>query len=196
MKPSGPGQSPRLLSEVVPELEKLKIGHAVIGALAASFHGVVRSSLDADAVISTHGDPGLIEALISLLRARGWTVQRRVGGIDDPIDSVILITDGFQNRVDLLTGIRGMPADSLSRTVAAPILGATFRIIGAEDFVAMKLMAGGPKDLQDALGVLKVSGDQIDRALLQRLAARYGPDVAKRLRELTDRASPGESDPR
>ncbi len=55
MKPNGPGQSARLLSEVVVELQALKVRYAVIEALAASFHGVVRASLDADAVVATGG---------------------------------------------------------------------------------------------------------------------------------------------
>ena len=56
MKATGPGQSTLLLLDVVKVLNKYQISYAVIGALAASFYGVVRASLDADAVISLpHG---------------------------------------------------------------------------------------------------------------------------------------------
>ncbi len=43
MKPDAPGQSAMLLTEVVARLDALRIPYAVIGGLAASFHGVVRS---------------------------------------------------------------------------------------------------------------------------------------------------------
>lgn len=189
MKPAGPGQSALLLSEVVSELDNLGLRYAVIGALAASFHGVVRSSLDADAVVSGAAEPGLVEKLISRLRERGWSVEHRPGAFDDPIDSVIAVTDGFENRVDLLTGIRGMSSDFISRTVKAALLGVKLKMIGAEDFIAMKVFAGGPRDLEDARGVMEVSGGSIDYSLLKRLAAKYGPRTMSRLNDLLE-ASP------
>ena len=51
MKAKGPGQSAIVLLNVIDILNKLRIPYAVIGAFAASFHGIVRGTLDADALI-------------------------------------------------------------------------------------------------------------------------------------------------
>ncbi|PIW59549.1 MAG: hypothetical protein COW13_04495, partial [Candidatus Omnitrophica bacterium CG12_big_fil_rev_8_21_14_0_65_50_5] len=59
MKISGPGQSPLLLLSIIPSFNKVKIPYAVVGAFAASFYGVVRASLDADAVIFLQDDEKL-----------------------------------------------------------------------------------------------------------------------------------------
>ncbi len=191
MPPRGPGQSPQLLTEVVRELEALDIRYAVIGALAVSFHGVVRSSLDADALISVAHRSQLADSLIPRLHERGWAVEHRRGAPDDPIESVVTVTDEYGNCVDLLTGIRGMRPGTFSRTIAAPVLGTTLEVIGAEDLIAMKLYAGSPRDLEDARGVLEVSAGSLDRALLEELATGYGAEVSRKLKQLSGPNSAG-----
>jgi len=88
MKPDGPGQSAQLLTEVAVLLDSLGIPYAVIGGLAASFHGIVRSSLDADAVISAE-DTSQLEELIGRLERNQLQVSHRKGDFDDPIESVV-----------------------------------------------------------------------------------------------------------
>jgi len=46
------GQSALLLLDAVDVLAARKVPYAVIGAMAASVHGIVRASMDADAVLS------------------------------------------------------------------------------------------------------------------------------------------------
>ena len=53
MRTSGPGESARLLLDVVEVIGARSIDYAVIGALAASLHGAGRASLDADLVVSS-----------------------------------------------------------------------------------------------------------------------------------------------
>jgi DNA-binding NarL/FixJ family response regulator len=50
VRTTGPGQSALLLLDAVDVLTREQIDYAVIGALAASIHGVVRASVDADAI--------------------------------------------------------------------------------------------------------------------------------------------------
>lgn len=58
MRTSGSGQSALLLVDIVDSLVSRKVEYAVIGALAASVHGAVRASMDADELAST--DPAAI----------------------------------------------------------------------------------------------------------------------------------------
>jgi len=183
MKPDGPGQSIQLLSEVAALLDGLGIPYAVIGGIAASFHGIVRTSLDADAVISARNTVQL-EQLIRRLERDQLQVSHRKGDFDDPIDAVIAVTDEHFNKVDLLTGIRGLSPDFADRTISVSVFGESLRIIGLEDFIAMKVFAGAPRDLQDARAALQVSRDIIDKPLLLFLAKPYGPCTVKTLEEL------------
>lgn len=181
MKISGPGESSLLLLKVIKRLDKLRIPYAIIGAFAASFYGLVRASLDADAVISVGEDREKLHRLVAALKKGGWSVKAREGGSGDPIRCVINIEDKFKNRVDLLIGIRRMQEDMFGRVMTASFLNANIRIIGIEDFIAMKMFAGSAKDIQDVIGVLQVSSRKIDRALLRQLTLRYGKKELERL---------------
>ncbi|RPI28544.1 MAG: hypothetical protein EHM61_04820 [Acidobacteria bacterium] len=184
MKPDGPGQSAILLTEVATRLDGLRIPYAVVGGLAASFHGVVRSSLDADVVISAVDRKAVVPGLIRELKEAGWNVVEREGGFEDPVASVIAVSDGYANRVDILTGIRGMAPGFVSRTIPSSLFGATLRMISLEDFIAMKLFAGGPRDVEDARAALRVSSSALDLRLLKELAAGYGRVVVRSLVQL------------
>ena len=185
MKPDGPGQSAQLLIKVAVLLDSLGILYAVIGGLAASFHGVVRSSLDADAVISVR-DASHLDELIGRLGQNQLQVSHRKGDFDDPIESVVAVTDEHFNKVDLLTGIRGLSSDFSSRTSSVSLLGKSLRMIGLEDFIAMKVFAGAPRDIRDARAALQVSGEIVDRSLLVQLAKRYGRKATKVLEDLLE----------
>jgi hypothetical protein len=96
---------------------------------------------------------------------------------------MLVIGDKHQNRVDLLGGLRGLDAHVLSRTVEIPFSGATIRVVGREDFIAMKCFAGGPQDLEDARIALKTA-EHLDLDLLRRLARRFGRPAADALASL------------
>ncbi|MBI3295758.1 MAG: hypothetical protein HYZ71_13615 [Deltaproteobacteria bacterium] len=181
---AGPGQSAQLLLEVVPLLDRLAIPHAIVGALAASYFGVVRGSLDADAIISVSGPTTRIDQLVLSLKKLGLSVSLRMGDPSDPLIGVISLEDSHHNRVDLILGIRGMDPAAFSRVVETSLLGSTIRIIGIEDFIAMKLFAGGPIDLNDVRGVLEISRSMIKMDLLRQLAIHFGPQTRASLETL------------
>ena len=172
MKISGPGESSLLLLNVIKVLKTCRIPYAVVGAFAASFYGVVRASLDADAVISIEGGEDKLNRLLSALKKAAFKIELRRSDAEDPVRYVINITDGFGNRVDLLIGIRGMRQDVFDRLRTASFMKTTVKIIGIEDFVAMKIFAGGAKDIHDVLGVLQISRAKINMALLKQLTLR------------------------
>jgi hypothetical protein len=126
------------------------IRYAVVRAMAAAVHGVVRASLDADAVVGmqVREARGLLQAFIDA----GYEAELRVGDVDDPIPALLEVRDRHRNRVDLLIGLRGMDPEALNRTRQVALAGATLQVAGREDFVAIKAFAGGPVDLADARG--------------------------------------------
>lgn len=164
-------------------LERLKIPYAIIGAFAASFYGLVRASLDVDAVISIDREERIAE-LLALFKKEGLKAKFTRGDFNDPVDSVINIEDKFRNRVDLLTGIRGMDKRVFNRAVTSSFLNVPLRLISVEDFIAMKIFAGSPKDIEDVLGVLKVSENKIDISLLKKLTLHYGKKELARVEKI------------
>jgi hypothetical protein len=80
--------------------------------------------------------------------------------------------------------IRGMTEAAFSRTVEAKFMDAPIRLIGVEDFIAMKLFAGSPKDLSDVTGVLQVSRSRIRMPLVRQLVQGYGKRTSSKLEAL------------
>ncbi len=150
--------------------------------MAAAVHGVVRASMDADAVISLPAHRAA--ELERECRAAGFRSELRHGDPDDPIGAVLSLHDAFGNRVDLLLGLRGLGADAYSRATVVPFQDSHLRVVGREDFIAMKLFAHGPQDLIDAEHALLGAGEVPDLELLRRLVAGYGPETAAALEHM------------
>ena len=183
MRAKGSGESTLLLLDAMDTLHGLRIPYVVIGALAASFHGLVRGSQDADALISLSSQAD-VKALRDTLQKAGLHSTYQRGDPEDPIAGTIHVEDRVGNRVDLLMGIRGVGEAVFARAVDATVMKTRIRVVGLEDFLAMKIFAGSPKDLADASGVLHVSGDQVNQALLNELVQPYGKSALRTLGSL------------
>jgi len=144
---------------------------------------VVRASMDADALISLPRESD-VHVLMEALRKAGLTCAYRKGEARDPIGGVIKVADRFQNQVDLLLRIRGMTEAVFSRTVETHLIKSRVRVIGIEDFIAMKIFAASPKDLSDVAGVLAVSSKRVHLPLLKELMRPYGKAAERQLQAL------------
>lgn len=171
--------------DAVAVLRGQAIGYALIGAMAASVHGVVRASLDADAVLSL--PVSALPGLERTFQAAGFQTELRRGDADDPIGSLLELRDEFGNRVDLLVGLRGLEDAAFARAIEVPFEGEALRVVSREDFIAMKVFAGGPQDITDAANALEAAADSLDLALLRRLAERFGRATAHSLEALLEK---------
>jgi predicted nucleotidyltransferase len=169
----------QLLHQVGQFLDTEGVGWAAIGALAVSYHGVVRASLDADALITLKGSALDLDQLAEKLRLKGWKVDARMGEPGDPLGFVVRINDQAENQVDLIGGIRRLDAGFFERSSSTELDGMALKIASPEDLVALKVFAGGPMDLEDAKGVLEIAGTRIDADLLRRLCRQFGPSQAQ-----------------
>jgi predicted nucleotidyltransferase len=176
------GQSALLLLDAVAVLTGEGIEYAVIGAMAASIHGSLRATTDADAVVSM-----TVAKLKNLSRAfnqAGFATEFRRGEADDPIPAMLVLSDAHGNRVDLLGGLRGLDPQVFERAVDVPFSGETLRVVGREDFIAMKCFAGGPQDIADARLAISSAQAPIDHDLVRRLTRGFGRAAADGLEQV------------
>jgi predicted nucleotidyltransferase len=175
-----------LLLDVAAVLADQAVDYVVIGAMAASVHGSIRATTDADALVSV-GVPKLRQ-LQKALKKAGFAAELRQGDSDDPIPALLAVVDKHGNRVDLLAGLRGFDTTAFSRALTVPFLGSALRVIGCEDFIAMKCFAGGPQDIADARHAIKVASEPLDIDLLRRLSRRFGRPAADVLEQVLEDA--------
>ena len=179
MRTNRAGQSALLLLDAVEILLQENVNYAVIGAFALSVHGAVRGSTDVDALLFT--TPEHLTNLRTLFDRAGFQTQFRRGDAEDPILSMLILSDGFNNRVDLLAGLRGMDPGIFDRTVEVPFIGVNLRFVGREDLIAMKCFAGGPQDILDARSAYRSAQGPVNLDLLRALTRRFGRDAADAL---------------
>src|SRR6202011_361980 len=89
MRTSRSGESALLLLDVVDFLVRRNVDYAVIGALAASVHGVVRASMDADVLLSV--DAQEVKHLESVFKAAGFSTELTRGDFEDPISGLLKV---------------------------------------------------------------------------------------------------------
>jgi hypothetical protein len=150
--------------------------------VAAAVYGAVRASLDADAIVSVPVREA--QGLCGELEGSGLKVQLRVGDLEDPVGALLAVSDSFGNRVDLVMGLRGMDPGLYARTSLIRFSGESLRVVGREDFIAMKIFAGGPQDISDARSAIAANPESLDLELLRGLALRFGRDIALKLESL------------
>ena len=182
MRTSKGGQSALLLLDVVEVLRREKVDYAVIGAFALVVLGVIRATTDIDALLFT--TPGRLANLEKLFKRVGFGTELHTAETDDPVSGMLVLSDDFRNRVQLLGGLRNMDPEILSRTLEIKFRGETLRVVGREDFIAMKCFAGSPQDLLDARSAYQVAPGPINLDLLRTLGRRFGRAAADRLEEV------------
>lgn len=171
-----------LLRVVVAVLERLGIPYRVVGSLAATLYGEPRSTNDLDIVVrldldrveafcAAFPDP---EFYCSVDAARQAVERRWQFNILHPASGmkidVILAGDSPFDQSRFARGQRLLIDTTHEAWIASP-----------EDVILKKLVyfqeGSSEKHLRDIVGILKVQGEQIDRAYLIEWVARLGVEA-------------------
>ena len=135
-------------------LDRLGVGWYLFGAQAALLYGAARLTADVDVTVDL--GPRAASALVAALTAAGFELRMR-----DDLDAFIART----RVVPLVHLPSGLPLDIvlagpgpeemfLRRARRHEVEGVPVPVASPEDVVAMKILAGRPKDLEDALAIL------------------------------------------
>jgi hypothetical protein len=181
---------------MIDALEAGPVAYMVVGSLASNFHGVPRSTRDADFVVSLDG-----AGLSSLLDRLG------PGFIGDPqhgFETVTGTTRQVIRMVDTpfefeLFALSDDPHDRerFSRRLRVALLGRSAAVATAEDMIVTKLrwaVSGRrPKDVDDIRNMIGVQGGRLDWSYIARWATTHG--TAHLLGDIRTSLGPGSQEP-
>lgn len=175
------------LADAIRFLDHRQIPYALIGGLAASLQGEPRVTADVDAVIGATVE----DALKLLHNLEGSPFEPLFSGVDEVVRQAFILPLRHRKtgvKVDLSIGLSGFERQLIERAERVTVAGESLRIATSEDLVVMKLLAGRPRDIQDAQGIAVVRGEQLDWAYCQKTAVELGTavdqDLAKQLQKL------------
>ena len=171
--------------------DSLGVRWYLFGAQAAIFHGVARLTADVDVTVL----PGLHSTgrLASVMEANGFRL--RVTATDDFVARTRVLPfvhSATRLPVDVVLAGPGIEEQFLDRAEFHVLEGVRVPIATVEDLVTMKILAGRPKDLDDAKGMLRARSEEIDldhvRRMLQLLEeALSQSDLIPQLEQLIRR---------
>jgi hypothetical protein len=137
-----------LLDRVAAILDDGGVAFALIGAAALAVHGVSRSTLDLDLLVT---DARVLDPAFwaTLSTTTGTTITIRRGDARDPLAGVIRIQTPADYAVDVVVGRPGWQHDLLARAERLQRGGRQVPAVRADDLILLKLYAGGSQDCWD-----------------------------------------------
>jgi hypothetical protein len=146
-----------LLARVGAALEPLGIRWYLFGAQAAILHGASRLTADVDITVDAGNRPtaDLVRALVQ------QGLELRVAAADGFVERtrvLPLVHTDSRMPVDVVLAGPGLEELFFQRVEVRVVEGVRIPVIAPDDLVAMKILAGRPKDIEDAVAVLRAQG--------------------------------------
>ncbi|MBI2186111.1 MAG: hypothetical protein HYU37_03175 [Acidobacteria bacterium] len=161
---------------VLDALETAAVPYMLVGSLASNFHGIPRSTRDADFVIEA--TPGRLASLAGALPP-GLTLQRQ-GSFEAATGTTRYVIELASN--PFVCELFGRSDDAhdrerFSRRQRVRLLGRVAFVATAEDMIVTKLRwadaAHRSKDIEDVRNIIAVRGAELDWAYVDRWAAEH-----------------------
>jgi hypothetical protein len=162
---------------VLDALETARVPYMIVGSLASNFHGIPRSTRDADFVVEV--PPGNLAHLGGALPP-GLTLQRQ-GAFEAVTGTTRYLIELAGSPFVCEMFVRSADAhdrERFSRRQRVRLLERVAFVATAEDMIVTKLRwadaAGRSKDIDDVRNIAAVRGSALDWAYVQRWAAEHG----------------------
>jgi hypothetical protein len=160
-----PSAAVELLATLAPVLARWGRWY-LFGAQAVILYGVPRLSADVDVTLAL--TPDAPERFAADMLTAGFTLR-----VDDPdfvrrtrVMPFIHVPTAMP--LDIVLAGSGLEDEFLERAVPTDIAGTVVPLIERGDLVIAKVLAGRPKDLEDARALWQLHGHELDRARIRR----------------------------
>ena len=139
----------------------------LFGAQAVVAYGVPRFSADVDVTVQL--EPEQPERFIRDMEAGGFQLR-----VDDPdfvrrtrVMPFVHVATGMP--LDVVLAGSGLEDEFLARAAATDIAGVSVPLIHLDDLLIAKILAGRPKDIEDARTLCRLHGPRVDHRRIRRL---------------------------
>jgi predicted nucleotidyltransferase len=180
-----------LLARVARTLRAHRIPFMIIGGQAVLVHGEPRLTADVDVTLGVA--PARLATVLEACRA--IDLEPLPADVEDFVRDTFVLPAGDPEsgiRVDLIFSTTPFESQAIERAVPIDVSGEAVPFATAEDLILHKLFAGRPRDIEDAEGVVRRKGDEVDWTYLMEWAREFAatpgreamPSQVRRLRDL------------
>lgn len=161
-----------LIARVARSLEASEIPFMLIGGQAVLLHGEPRLTQDIDVTLGI--PPDRASEIVAAAEAAGLAPLP-----GDPLgfarDTFVLPSEEPATglRVDFIFSTTPYEAQAIQRAVEVAVEDETVPFAAVEDLLLHKLFAGRPRDLEDAAGVVRRKGEEVDWEYVRRWAEEF-----------------------
>ncbi len=178
------GSLAELLGRLAAALDERNARWYLFGAQAVIAHGHPRATADVDLTVRVADAE--IAPLLAALAARGLTPRLTLDEAFIRRSRVLPLSDAQSGYlVDIVLAGSAFEDEFLKRARPTDMGGVVVPVIAVEDLIAVKLLAGRPRDLEDAQALLRVNASRLDQARLEDVVRRL--DAALDTREVSER---------
>jgi hypothetical protein len=161
-----------LITRLAVALEAKSIPFMLIGGQAVLLHGEPRLTQDVDVTMGV--GPDRVRDLLDVCEALGLQPLPEDPGAFARETFVLPAADAETGvRLDLIFSTTPYEAQAIDRAVLVDMGSRAVPFATAEDLVLHKLFAGRPRDLEDAAGVVRRKGSELDWEYLDRWAREF-----------------------
>lgn len=134
----------------------------LFGAQAAILYGVARLSADVDITVDLGPRPG--RELVEILTGGGFELLVSDAEFVEATRVMPFVHRASGVPVDVVLGGPGLEEQFLGRAEVRRLGDAPIPVASAEDLVAMKILAGRPRDLEDVAAIIRARRADLDLA--------------------------------
>jgi hypothetical protein len=174
------------LASVAAALDRHRIPYMLIGGYAVGIHGSPRFTQDIDITLGVDTDAyapvlsALVDRFIPLPDApRDFTLKTNVLPLKDKATGI---------RVDLIFSFLEFEKAAIESAESIDLDGQPVKIISPTHLIIYKLLAGRPRDVEDAQNVFLCNRDTIDTSFIQQsldeLAPLANPEAIRQWQEI------------
>jgi hypothetical protein len=145
--------------------DSLGIEWYLFGAQAALVHGATRLTADVDLTVALGEQETAL--LVEALGQRGFSMRVDDEEFIERTRVLPVVHRDTNVPADIVLAGPGIEEQFLARAEMRDLGGLQVPVACAEDVVAMKILAGRPKDLDDAVAVLAAQADSLDLTLVR-----------------------------
>ena len=158
---SSPVPVAELLAQLAGVFARLGVRWFLFGAQAAILHGVARLSADIDVTVDL-GRRSTTELIEALAESGLDLLVEDVSGFLEATQVLPFVHRASRIPVDVVLAGPGIEEQFFARAEERTIAGVGVPVASAEDLIAMKVLAGRPRDLEDVAAMLRARRGRLD----------------------------------